>query len=245
MVRHRKNVHFKDSLPLAFSCTICKFQCVNKDVLKKHLVTHSDQRDFQCDQCDKNFKLKGSLTAHIRAVHIAERNFICPVCGFGCKTQRQLVNHQVAHSDETPFKCKFCLASFKALHNLKSHELRMHLSDPVTCDMCGKKLKHTAALKLHMEAMHTGMDMPCSFCGKIFKKRKGLDIHVQTVHFGVKVRHECALCNMRLWSRKQIIKHIEEIHSMDLVKLEKSTEEFIRKYRIKGAKDEEVRQKRQ
>ena len=52
------------------------------NVLKAHMLTHSDTRDYPCtwEGCSYAFKTKGSLKRHMRR-HTGERPFRCELCG--------------------------------------------------------------------------------------------------------------------------------------------------------------------
>lgn len=169
MSRHRQIIHFKDQIR-PFICSICGFSCISKDVLRKHLIVHSNERPFQCLECDKSFKLKGILTVHIKAVHVGERNFICGICGCGFKNKRQLNIHMVTHSIETPFKCEYCPASFKLKRNRKTHEIRMH---------CGT---NQGEIKLTKPKKEMKNRFQCSLCCVTFYTRKQVAKHIQTTH---------------------------------------------------------------
>ncbi|ESO93948.1 hypothetical protein LOTGIDRAFT_100449, partial [Lottia gigantea] len=64
-----------------FQCNTCNKAFKNKPTLTSHqLITHSSQI-FQCDICSKCFTLKGTLKSHVATVHNGERNEICHICG--------------------------------------------------------------------------------------------------------------------------------------------------------------------
>ena len=52
-----------------FTCTECsrKFQSVT--TLNNHMASHSDERSYACDKCDKTYKYKQDLAYHERKVH--------------------------------------------------------------------------------------------------------------------------------------------------------------------------------
>lgn len=49
--------------------------------LRRHMVSHSETRDFKCLECNKTFKMQKNLDLHVKFVHRNERNYKCNVCG--------------------------------------------------------------------------------------------------------------------------------------------------------------------
>ena len=59
------------------------FLCSNfllQNACKVHIRTHSDDLQYKCDMCNKQFREKGSLDRHIRT-HTGEKPYPCPHCG--------------------------------------------------------------------------------------------------------------------------------------------------------------------
>ncbi|XP_026465152.1 zinc finger protein 90 homolog [Ctenocephalides felis] len=71
---------------LPYVCTMdgCNKAYPQSSELKLHIrSTHTGERNFQCDSCDKNFLTKQHLKQHHERNHEpkpVERNFECPVC---------------------------------------------------------------------------------------------------------------------------------------------------------------------
>jgi hypothetical protein len=58
--------------------------------LKKHAITHSIIKPFQCQVCDKSFKCKGDLKEHQRRENARQ----CNICGVPFGFKRQLKKHK-------------------------------------------------------------------------------------------------------------------------------------------------------
>ena len=69
-------------------CPHCPYHTDRSDKLKTHLLSsHSEERPFPCNFCDKRFKLKDKLNLHVNNVHLKRKPFECANCGqvFGRK----------------------------------------------------------------------------------------------------------------------------------------------------------------
>lgn len=66
-------------------CPVCHKTFVTKDALNKHLIVHTDERNFKCGECGKLFKRIGHVREHLK-IHNAERPFPCTVCDKSFKT---------------------------------------------------------------------------------------------------------------------------------------------------------------
>ena len=64
-----------------FNCTFekCEKQYLSNSHLERHIMTHTNERPFQCDNCGQAFTQKGTLKEHIR-VHTGERPYQCSEC---------------------------------------------------------------------------------------------------------------------------------------------------------------------
>lgn len=86
MRRHTENL---------LKCIQCNQKFVLPHQLKKHMLVHSEQRDFQCDLCPKMFKAKHTLVAH-RRIHLGDFLYTCQWCGKGFHDNRNYKKHTLA-----------------------------------------------------------------------------------------------------------------------------------------------------
>ncbi|KAL4239609.1 Transcription factor [Mactra antiquata] len=77
-----------------FSCGVCKNRFKELAVLKTHMLTHSNKREFACmyQGCNYAFKTKGSLKRHMRR-HTGERPYPCELCGRNFSESGALTRH--------------------------------------------------------------------------------------------------------------------------------------------------------
>ncbi|XP_028267992.1 transcription factor E4F1 isoform X2 [Parambassis ranga] len=75
-----------------YLCQLCEKTFKTSNILKTHMKTHSDQKNFTCDLCDTSFRTKGSLIRHNRR-HTDERPYRCTLCGQSFRESGALTRH--------------------------------------------------------------------------------------------------------------------------------------------------------
>ncbi|XP_013162667.1 PREDICTED: gastrula zinc finger protein XlCGF26.1-like [Papilio xuthus] len=69
MTRHIMYVHDKIKRPKNKICDLCGTGFSNLRLLESHIRTHTGERPFKCEICDKTFGFKASLYTHNRLIH--------------------------------------------------------------------------------------------------------------------------------------------------------------------------------
>lgn len=83
-----------------YSCDICDLSFRQKPHLKTHQLVHQNEKKFSCQYCNMSTKFKHNLDAHMRNVHLAERNFHCIICEEKYFSKNMLTKHMLAkHKD--------------------------------------------------------------------------------------------------------------------------------------------------
>jgi predicted nucleic acid-binding Zn ribbon protein len=98
-----------------YKCTQCSTTLNTLAQLTNHRrLTHQGGNPyFDCEQCSKKFTRKIYLNAHMKAVHVKERKFVCDICNKAYKCARGLSKHKVIHAAVRPYACTKCS---KTLH---------------------------------------------------------------------------------------------------------------------------------
>jgi hypothetical protein len=94
--------------------------------MMKHQITHSRERPYSCDMCNKSLKQKDGLKIHL-------------------STQ----------SGEHPYVYHICHKSFTFQYKMKCHEHIRTGFRPDSCNVCNKSFNHKSALKARLR-IHNG-----------------------------------------------------------------------------------------
>ncbi|CAL4236721.1 unnamed protein product, partial [Meganyctiphanes norvegica] len=80
-----------------------------KSGLSRHQITHTGEKPYQCNQCEKAFARTSHLIRHQRIIHTGE-------------------NHQIVHTGKKTYQCNICEKAFSNKGNLTRHQ-RIHTGE--------------------------------------------------------------------------------------------------------------------
>ncbi|CAH2061188.1 unnamed protein product, partial [Iphiclides podalirius] len=134
---------------------------------------------LRCPRCARAFAHSNSLRRHLRS-HTGERNFLCSECGKALSSAEHLKYHARIHAGYKPNVCRTCGKGFAKKCNLTLHE-RVHSGErPHVCSHCGKAFSQRSTLVIH-ERYHSGArPYECAVCGRGFVSRGLLTMHLKS-----------------------------------------------------------------
>jgi len=169
---------------------------------KRKKKTHS------CIECDVNFKRKGALLNHNRAVH-QNLSSECAECGMQVK---DLNYHRRSVHQKVSFECTQCARSYTSKGALEYHTKTVHHTTDTkeVCPYCAAELS-TKSMKLHLKLKHSEVpvekSVPCQQCDKCFRTKQQAEVHFKSVHLNLK--EECKECGGMF---KNLLMHKNEMH---------------------------------
>ncbi|XP_055522416.1 zinc finger protein 429-like [Wyeomyia smithii] len=192
-------------------CPDCGKGFVYRYALVKHMTTHSNEREFECDICGKSYKTATNLYDH-RKYHISGENKLhrCDNCGKGFVYHHLLLRHMRTHSDERRYRCDICSKDFKSASNLSEH-MKYHTTredELHRCDFCAKTFVYRSVLLNYMHAHSDERSRRCDICGKEYKSPAGLNQHKKYHTSHENELHKCPICGKGFVHRRILVEHI-------------------------------------
>jgi len=182
--------------------------------LETHMLAHTGERPFKCDQCDKDFTRNAHLKRHKLVNHqgvkaVSPSNISCDQCHSKFANQYSLKKHVKKFHEVKQYSCEVCGKSFHKHHLLRSHNAE-HTGDPFPfrCNQCGKPFKYAMYLKRH-ERVHKGY--VCEVCNVTFEKSTDLQQHKASDHPPKSLKpvevFSCDQCSKSFQSKAFLNKH--------------------------------------
>ncbi|XP_053166461.1 histone-lysine N-methyltransferase MECOM isoform X12 [Hemicordylus capensis] len=161
LVDHQK---FPCSTPhSAFSMVEDEFQ----PKLDKENDLH-DMHDIQeCKECDQVFSDVQSLEKHMLS-HTEEREYKCDQCPKAFNWKSNLIRHQMSHDSGKHYECENCAKVFTDPSNLQRHIRSQHVGARAhACPECGKTFATSSGLKQHKH-IHSSVKPFISFSQSMY-----------------------------------------------------------------------------
>ncbi|KAM7349079.1 uncharacterized protein ACRADG_008152 [Cochliomyia hominivorax] len=147
----------------------------------------------------------------------------CAVCKRKFSFQRDLVKHvKENHPIDKAYKCRHCSTLFSKLKSVSTHLKRCHadLANAFSCDYCSKSFFRKSLLErhrlVHSEYIEESNSQPhneqiednnsTDVSEDIFERRKGKIYPVED---------KCGICKKKFSPQKNLVKHVQEMHSND------------------------------
>ena len=171
------------------------------------MITHTEEKPFPCDKCEKSFSLPTNLKKHMR-IHTGEKNYSCDKCEKLFSYRSGLRTHMMKHNDQ-PTTCNYCGESFLLKESLRSHKKTHAREESLFCVDCGKLFSNVGNLTKHIK--NRTKRYPCDECDQSFSDRSRLKIHELT-HTG-ETPHICRQCGRPFSLLGNLNRHIRT-HTM-------------------------------
>ena len=171
-------LHHFGVTPKMASCPICGLT-LQKKSYARHLRLHGNVVPEICPYCQKEFREKRSMDKHIKAIHQAERPYICPIpdCAETFRNQVELKNHHNRHIKDYPYECDRCPMTFQKQDSLTTH-YRSHTGEkPFVCEICDKSFTSEKNKKVHVQRHQGSLPHKCDVCSMTFQSRSHLIKH--------------------------------------------------------------------
>ena len=209
------------------TCPICMNTFQLKAKYKAH-INREHRAARKCNECDKYFKCKGALNAHVKIVH--ERpDFTCNICGETRKSKTNFELHMKKHSNEEKnVKCPECDKYFYTISEMKNiHYARVHVKDRFLCSQCDYSSASNSGLKRHVHLVHEDVrNFICGICGAAFKSKVNLKGHEISIHTDQR-NFECEVCGKKFKKSSALYTH-KRIHTGDYAaSCEKCGKQFV------------------
>uniref|UniRef100_A0A182J0S8 Uncharacterized protein n=1 Tax=Anopheles atroparvus TaxID=41427 RepID=A0A182J0S8_ANOAO len=199
-------IHQSQSVQQNCVCSICGVKKRSRGALLEHERTHTGERPYGCDLCDKKFSSSTTLNSHMKC-H-TPRKYECGTCKEMFARLENLKRHIRLRHGEASYQCELCPKKFKTRENLTAHT-RTHTGEkPYKCrtESCDKRYVNIGDRRRHEMAVHT-LERPhkCSYCHMAFVRPRQLVIHERR-HTGDKP-FVCTLCGRGFYEKAHLTKH--------------------------------------
>ncbi len=113
-----------------FKCNFCPMTFSWKCILDRHVVAHTGEKHFSCDECSEKFKRKDGLKMH------------------------KIHKHSIPGQEFRPFSCHICQKNFKWKNNVTKHIKAVHENFRVNCPWCGNTFREKGDMNRHIFLKH-------------------------------------------------------------------------------------------
>ena len=127
-----------------------------------------ENREFVCSSCDKCFRNKAALYAHLRTCKNGpvpyEPKWSNPKFP---KEQRDFVD----------YFCELCNKTFKNKAAIIAHQ-KSCTGDDIFCSECNAQFRTRKKLSKHLSVQHNSMKHTCYICGEAYKQKWLMEEHI-------------------------------------------------------------------
>ncbi|XP_055634673.1 zinc finger protein OZF-like [Toxorhynchites rutilus septentrionalis] len=192
-----------------FECSVCFKRYTTKRSLQIHQREMYIDKQFQCDECDKDFLSESQLTNH-KESHDKyssgrmEQLTKCCACHQQFESEELLRKHadeihlpesqSSTNDNEKKFICDICHRRYKTKRTLLEHKSKPYLTEQNMCTQCGKVFREQRTLIDHERCHQAERPFVCPICPKTFALKNSYRTHVKT-HSLAEDRFKCEICS--------------------------------------------------
>ncbi|KAL0985026.1 hypothetical protein UPYG_G00152010 [Umbra pygmaea] len=192
---------------LGFQCEHCVETYPSLSKLRLHTCNCAPEKAYRCPLCRKEFRMKISITSHMRTHSLSSHPFRCQECHKSFSDIFALRDHQSSHASLKPYACPECGMVFRHRSVMEDHR-RKHKEDaqgPHQCNICGKHFKYSSLLQQH-QYLHTGQKpFRCPDCGKKFAFAQNMKAHCRQHR---RHPHACHVCPLTFPDQGSLQAHV-------------------------------------
>ena len=163
--------------------------------LKKHMLTHTRVKHRTCLECDRRSAQEREFRNHM-SNHLCMSSYACPECGERFSVAADLYKHMLTHARAKPYACPECGEVFSVAADLCKHMLTHTRAKPYTCPECDQRFSFRSVISKHLLTHTREKPYACPECEKRFSFRSVMRKHMLT-HTSVK-SHVCTDCGTSL-----------------------------------------------
>ena len=193
-----------------YFCYDCDYGTNVKRSLTRHFITHGIGERFQCDQCDKDFTQKVSLSIHLRTHDGTAKRFSCQICDQQFTRKSSLKTHTLEIHEKKAIPCDQCFELFGSVNMLNQHKRNEHVS--INCGQCNQKVM-LGTFARHIKLMHKITEkFNCHICEYVANRKGNLKRHIEQTH-DKKKNWICKACPYSCYEKANFVRHWELIHT--------------------------------
>lgn len=169
------NMHLSTHTQKPSECKICgkKFG-LHRNLLQHEIIHREPEKKFECTLCDKRFRRHCDYQAHVNS-HTSDP-YRCSVCDRTFPLRRNLLQHEVVHTQVRNYECEICAKKFRRQCDYNLH-VQVHSNQAYVCSLCGKAFSLKRSLVQHLGG-HKVKTIGCEICGKEFKRKSQYGRHL-------------------------------------------------------------------